>query len=95
MNEYIFLMHNDVQLPERGWDEYLAQLSASGQFDGGSSIGSGVCVRKNGVERQITQSLSGYIRVRAASLNEAKKLLVGNPVFEAGGNVEIRELPRE
>jgi hypothetical protein len=30
----------------------------------------------------------------AASLDEARKLLSGNPVFEAGGTVEIRELPR-
>jgi hypothetical protein len=32
--------------------------------------------------------------VNADSLDRAKSLLVGNPVFEAGGTVEIRELPR-
>jgi hypothetical protein len=32
--------------------------------------------------------------VKAASLEEAKSLLAGNPHFEAGGTVEIRELPR-
>jgi hypothetical protein len=37
--------------------------------------------------------LAGYIRVRADNLDEAKSLLAGNPVFEAGGTVEIRELP--
>jgi len=26
--------------------------------------------------------------------DDARTLLVGNPVFEAGGTVEIRELPR-
>jgi len=31
--------------------------------------------------------------VNAASLDQAKSLLIGNPVFEAGGTVEIRELP--
>jgi hypothetical protein len=32
--------------------------------------------------------------VNANDLEQAKSLLVGNPVFEAGGTVEIRELPR-
>jgi hypothetical protein len=38
--------------------------------------------------------LSGYIRISAGDLDEARGLLAGNPVFEAGGTVEIRELPR-
>jgi hypothetical protein len=32
--------------------------------------------------------------VKAESLDQAKTLLAGNPQFEAGGTVEIRELPR-
>lgn len=32
--------------------------------------------------------------VAADSLDAARALLAGNPVFEAGGTVEIRELPR-
>jgi len=32
--------------------------------------------------------------VTADSLEAAKSLLLGNPVFEAGGTIEIRELPR-
>lgn len=43
----------------------------------------------------ITAHLSGYIRVQAESLEAAKALLDGNPTFEAGGTVEIRELPRD
>jgi hypothetical protein len=31
--------------------------------------------------------------VIAADLDQAKALVAGNPVFEAGGTVEIRELP--
>ena len=42
----------------------------------------------------MTAHLTGYIRVRAESLDQAKSLLAGNPLFEAGGTVEIRELPR-
>jgi hypothetical protein len=38
--------------------------------------------------------LTGFIRVRAKSLEQAKALVAGNPLYEAGGTVEIRELPR-
>ena len=42
----------------------------------------------------VTRQISGYIRVRAEDLNAARELVFGNPVYEAGGTVEIRELPR-
>ena len=97
MNGYIFLMHTDV--PEGNedggdWESYLAKLRASGKFSGGSAIGEGACIKKAGSSAPISSHLGGYILVQAASLSEAKKLLAGNPVFEAGGTVEIRELPR-
>ena len=47
-----------------------------------------------GRHQALRPHLSGYIRVQAETLEAAKKLLEGNPVFEAGGTVEIRELPR-
>jgi hypothetical protein len=52
-----------------------------------------VCLRKSGEPAPVTAHLAGFIRVSAGSLDQAKSLLVGNPVFEAGGTVEIRELP--
>jgi hypothetical protein len=42
----------------------------------------------------MSSHLSGFIRVAAADLAAARGLVAGNPVFEAGGTVEIRELPR-
>jgi hypothetical protein len=97
MNDYIFLMHNDVAHAESdaAWEQYLEKLRASGQFEGGSSIGRGECVAKSRVATGITSHLSGYMRVRAETLEAAKLLLEGNPVFECGGTVEIRELPKE
>lgn len=99
MKEYILLMHNDVpvesaQQSDEAWPEYLSRLRATGRFEGGSSIGDGVCVKKSGLAGEITAKLGGYIKVRAESLDDAKSFLAGNPVFEAGGTVEIRELPR-
>jgi hypothetical protein len=99
MRDYLLLMHNDAPKgdgPEDGeaWGRYLGRLRASGCFEGGSAIGGGLCVRRAGVPPEISACLSGYIRVRARDLEHARELVVGNPVFEAGGTVEIRELPR-
>ena len=98
MNDYILLMHNDVPGQHRRrdeeWDAYFTKLRTAGAFQGGSAIGDGLCVSKAGLPRQITQHISGYIRIQAASLSAARKMVEGNPVYEAGGTVEIRELPK-
>lgn len=99
MNDYLLLMHDHApadarQQQEASWPAYLARLRASGCFEGGSAIGGGICVTKDGVADDITGKLTGYLKVRAESLDAARKFLPGNPVFETGGTVEIRELPR-
>jgi hypothetical protein len=100
MKDFILLMHDDVPPNEaantgEAWTSYLRRLRESGRFSGGSSIGAGKCFAKVASPKPITAHLSGYLRVQAESLEEASKLLTGNPVFEAGGTVEIRELPRD
>lgn len=97
MNDYIFFMHNDANAVESddAWERYLEKLRSTGRFAGGSSIGRGVCVAKSRQPAGITSHVSGYLRVQAETLEAAKELLQGNPVFEAGGTVEIRELPRQ
>ena len=96
MNDYLLLMHADVPpaAPEK-WVRYLELLRGSGRFAGGSAIGAGVCVRKDASPRAVTSHLAGYIRISALDLDDARTLLSGNPVYEAGGTVEIRELPRQ
>jgi hypothetical protein len=95
MPDFIFLMHNDApDEREADWDAYLGRLGAAGHLRGGSAMGGGVCARKDGAVRPLTAHLSGFIRVEAAGLEEAKRLLEGNPVYEAGGTVEVRQLPR-
>ena len=95
MAEYILFMHNDVVAGNQvEWEPYLQTLKRSGVFEGGSEIGDGICVRKAGAVPQITEHLGGYIRITADTIDHAKSLLAGNPHFEAGGTVEIRELPR-
>lgn len=96
MKDFILLMHDDAErsgTPEE-WTAYFDRLKASGRFDGGSAIGTGESLRKVGAAGALHTALGGYIRVRAADLNEAKTFVAGNPVFEAGGTVEVRELPK-
>jgi hypothetical protein len=94
MADYLFLMHDDAPDDAAAWEPYLRTLRQSGCFQGGSAIGDGVCVRKSGRPPAVTEHLTGYIRVSADNLDQAKSLLIGNPHFEAGGTVEIRELTR-
>ncbi len=95
MADYILFMHDDATDEVVGdWDAYLQTLRRNGVFEGGSAIGGGVCIRKSGAAPDITRHVAGYIRVIAATIEEAKTLLAGNPHFEAGGTVELRELSR-
>lgn len=100
MNEYILFMHDDVlestiANDEARWGQYIEALHASGQFDGGSSIGDGAVFKKNCVSQAAPLTVTGYIRVRAENMDAAREFLNGNPIFEAGGTVEIRELPQQ
>jgi hypothetical protein len=95
MADFILFMHADALGPETGWDTYLANLRRSGAFEGGSAVGGGACFRKAGPAPAISAQISGYIRVQADDLAAAQRFLAGNPCYEAGGTVEIRELPRD
>jgi hypothetical protein len=97
VSEFLLLMHGDTTQQPTGdmWTSYLQSLRQRGCFQGGSSIGDGDCVRREGAPAPINRQVVGYIRISAADLAEAKLLVADNPVFECGGTVEIRELPRE
>jgi hypothetical protein len=94
MPEYILLMHDDASSSDDDWGPYIEKLQRVGCSEGGSAIGDGICARKGGASAALTAHLTGYIKVNADSLDHAKSLLTDNPHFEAGGTVEIRELPR-
>lgn len=97
MGDYIMLMHGDAveRESDSAWQAYIGQLQASGAFGGGSAIGAGLCLRKNGDPAPPSDRLTGYIRVQAASVDEVRRLVPGNPTFECGGTVEIRTLPTD
>ena len=95
MPDFLFLMHGDATAPEVSgdWDAYLARLGAGGYLRGGSAVGDGRCYRTKGAPASLTVGLTGFVRVVADDLAHAATLLPGNPVYAAGGTVEIRELP--
>lgn len=100
MKDFILFMYDDAidttrAGDDRKWEAYFSSLHASGQFDGGSSIGRGARFRKNRPEIPSEDGMTGFVRIRADDLDGAKAFLSGNPIFEAGGTVEIRELPRD
>lgn len=41
---------------------------------------------------EIKEFISGYIIVRAESIDEAVEMAKGNPIFKIGGNIEVREV---
>jgi hypothetical protein len=96
MPDFLLLMHAlSPGVAEADWGPYLARLGAAGALRGGSSIGPGKCVRRQGAAPAITAHLTGFIRVAAADLDAVEALLPANPVYEAGGVVEIRALPED
>lgn len=98
MKEFMFFMHNDAgdgANDGAAWATYLGRLQRTGRFAGGSSIGAGACFAKSKSAPAITAHITGFIRVEAEDLASAQQMLGGNPVFESGGTVEIRELLRD
>lgn len=97
MAEFLLLMHRDTTSPESDdlWDAYFGRLGASGVFKGGSAIGAGETFRKSGDAAPVADQLTGYIKIEAHDLAAARHWLEGNPVYEAGGTVEVRELPKK
>jgi hypothetical protein len=93
MPDYLLLMHDDANA-DGDWGAYLQKLRHAGKLQGGSAIGRGICVRKAGQPPPVSEHVVGFIRIEAESLDEARALLAGNPVYENGGTVEIRELPK-
>lgn len=96
MPDFLLLSHDDTTDTPSGemWGTYLSRLRDLGVFDGGSAIGRGETVRKTKAPAPLSARLNGYLRVRAPNLSAARDLLDGHPVYEAGGTVEIRELPK-
>ncbi|MVZ96131.1 hypothetical protein EUU23_00250 [Sphingorhabdus sp. IMCC26285] len=55
-------------------------------------MGCGQAYRNGHIAAPADEHINGFIRIVAENLAEARNLLEGNPTFDAGGTVEIREI---
>jgi len=96
MADFILLMHGDTEREPspQMWASYFDTLKDLAVFNGGSAIGGGTALRRQGQPEPLFKALTGYIRVEAPDLQTATQLVEGNPVYECGGTVEVRALPR-
>lgn len=46
----------------------------------------------DGPYTEIKEFISGYIVVKAETIDEAVEIAKGNPIFKVGGNIEVREV---
>ncbi len=44
----------------------------------------------DGPYTEIKEFISGYMIVKAATIEDAVEMAKGNPIFKAGGNIEVR-----
>ena len=87
MPEYVMLMK--VSAASGDWDDYIEKLVSSVKFRGGSSLGNGVSVAEGKVDCRC--EVTGYMRFSAECSEEVKEFITGNPLYEAGGSIELLE----
>lgn len=68
MKDFILFMYNDaaddsIAGDGKRWGENLSRLRSSGDFNGGSSIGAGLRIRKGHPDLAATPELDGFIHV--------------------------------
>ena len=88
MAEFLMLMKGGSTTD--GWDAYIEKMIGTGTFRGGSALGSGMCVSKRGNDQPCI--VTGFMRFEAENIGQVRALLEGNPVYEAGGEVELLEM---
>jgi hypothetical protein len=75
------------------WNDYIEKLIATGKFRGGSSLSNGVAISN---KQQIGGPVvTGFMRFEAESREEVQLMLQGNPLYEAGGDIEVLELVKD
>lgn len=92
--EYIVLIRNNATSPASSneWDGFFDRAKSSGMFKGGSALGSAFVMGKE-VDEQASSMLGGFMRFDSESTTELKALLETHPVVQAGGSIEVVEMP--
>lgn len=91
------LSPEQLQASMKPWQDWLGSLAAQNKLSsGGNRLESdGRVVRAdktvtNGPYVEIKEAIGGYIMIKATDINEAAELAKGCPIFNFGGNVEVR-----
>jgi len=81
------------------WQNWMGGIAAQGKLaSSGNRLGSeGKTIKPgnvviNGPYVEIKEMLSGYIIVKAASIDEATEISKGCPILKVGGSVEVRDI---
>lgn len=88
-----------IQAMMKPWQDWMGSLAAQNKLvnPGNRLESSGKVVKAgnmitDGPYVEIKEAIGGYTIIRAESLEEAAKLTQGCPIFQIGGNVEIRTI---
>ncbi len=87
MSDFVVLMVGSQSHGD--WNTYIEKLIASGKFRGGSSLANGVSMSKGKPDSE--SPITGFMRFSANNIEEIRQLLSGNPLYEAGGHIEVLE----
>ena len=88
-----------IQAMMKPWQDWMGGLAAQNKLvSPGNRLASDGRVVKandlitNGPYVETKEAICGYIIIRAGSLDEAAQLSNGCPIFQIGGNVEVRTI---
>jgi len=86
-----------LQAELQKWNNWIGGIAAQGRLVGGEALAPGGKtltaagqVHTDGPYTEGKEVVSGYLTLKAVSLDEAVQLAQGCPVFETNGSVEVR-----
>ena len=90
----------EMQASMKKWMDWMGGIAAQNKLasrgnrlvDGQGKVVSQHNVITDGPYMEIKEALGGYSIINADSLDEAAEIAKGCPIFEVGGNVEVREI---
>ena len=95
MANYLFvfrgkLEHGSPATRDEAWNSWFSQLGAA-VVEWGHRVRRSTRVRADHAIEEPSEPLTGFIVVKADSLDEAQALAGGCPILQAGGAVEVGE----
>ena len=87
---------DSIQSNIKHWMAYMGNLGRAGKIAGGYHLGTGGIMINDPAKAEANiaggQVVSAFMIINAADMDEAKAIARKCPVFELGGNVEVRPI---